>query len=227
MKIVRFHFLGFLLTGFLTGCASLTKMVPAPQSVTRTADNPTPRFIEGIEIQPETESFTLKTNSSGKTAASPVFQVHKERSASAIEWMDVYQFKYALRLNVDVELLQNQSLYRFIDQWWQVPYKMGGSTQGGIDCSAFAQTLMSAVYGVGLPRTSREQIGVTEPVAMPEIQEGDLVFFNTRGGISHVGIYLQNNKFVHASTNSGVIISDLAEPYWNKRFVRAGRIKRT
>jgi lipoprotein Spr len=58
---------------------------------------------------------------------------------------------------------------------------------------------------------------------MKEIREGDLIFFNTKGKISHVGVYLQNNKFVHASTSSGVMISDLSEPYWSKRFSCAAR----
>jgi len=56
-----------------------------------------------------------------------------------------------------------------------------------------------------------------------QLQQGDLVFFNTKGGISHVGVYLQNNKFVHASTSGGVMISDLSESYWSKRFVCAAR----
>ena len=64
----------------------------------------------------------------------------------------------------------------------------------------------------------------SQEISKESLQEGDLVFFHQRKGISHVGMYLSNNKFVHASTSMGVIISDLNEPYWTKRFVKAGRI---
>jgi lipoprotein Spr len=58
------------------------------------------------------------------------------------------------------------------------------------------------------------------------LREGDLLFYNTRGGISHVGIYLQNNKFVHAASSGGVMISDIFDPYWMKRFMGVGRVER-
>jgi murein DD-endopeptidase / murein LD-carboxypeptidase len=58
------------------------------------------------------------------------------------------------------------------------------------------------------------------------LKEGDLLFYNTRGGISHVGIYLQNNKFVHAASSEGVMISDIFDPYWMKRFMGVGRVER-
>jgi lipoprotein Spr len=97
-------------------------------------------------------------------------------------------------------------------------------TQRGVDCSAFVQTVMAGAYDLALPRTAKEQKGMTTPVERAELREGDLVFFNTRGGVSHVGIYLHNNKFVHASTSGGVTISDLDESYWAHRYLGAGRV---
>lgn len=141
-----------------------------------------------------------------------------------LEMFSISQFKYAIRLDVPVELIQNKALYDFIDDWWGVPYRMGGMTQKGIDCSAFMQTLFFGVFALKLPRTAREQKTVTEWIPMNDLREGDLVFFNTRGGVSHVGMYLHNNKFVHASTSSGVMISDLNDSYWSRKLIGAGRI---
>jgi lipoprotein Spr len=86
------------------------------------------------------------------------------------------------------------------------------------------QVFFTALYGVALPRTAREQFKTSRRISRTELKEGDLVFFNTTGGVSHVGMYLQNNKFVHASS-SGVTISDLFEDYWMKRFIGVGRVE--
>src|SRR5215218_5931046 len=103
---------------------------------------------------------------------------------------------------------------------------MGGTTKTRIDCSALMQIFFTALYGVALPRTAREQFNLSRKISRTELREGDLVFFNTTGGISHVGMYLQNNKFIHASS-SGVAISDLFDDYWMRRFRGVGRIDAT
>jgi len=122
-----------------------------------------------------------------------------------------------------VEQIQNVSLYQNIDNWYGTPYKLGGTTKDGIDCSAFVQTIFLSAFGVTLPRTAKDQYKVTRRISRTELKEGDLLFFDTRGGVSHVGIYLHNNKFVHASV-SGVTISDMFEPYYVKHFISAGRV---
>lgn len=135
------------------------------------------------------------------------------------------QFKYAIKMNVEVERLANRDLYKFIESWWGTPYRMGGSTQKGVDCSAFTQTLMSVIYGLQIPRTAGEQKVFSAVIDEAQLREGDLVFFNTRGrGVSHVGVYLQDNKFVHAASSGGVMISSLNEAYWHKRLISAGRV---
>jgi lipoprotein Spr len=105
-----------------------------------------------------------------------------------------------------------------------VPYRIGGNSKEGIDCSAFVQGLSSEAFGLTLPRTSREQADFCKEISKQDLKEGDLVFFAAGRSISHVGMYISNNKFVHASTSMGVVISDLDEAYWSRRFVKAGRL---
>lgn len=144
-----------------------------------------------------------------------------------IEYIPNYFFRYSVLLDVEVEKLTNKKLVDYVHQWYSVPYRIGGTSKEGIDCSAFVQGIAGDAFGVQLPRTAREQAAYCTEIEKKDLQEGDLVFFNTTGGVSHVGLYINNNKFVHASTSMGVVISDLDEPYWQRRFVKAGRMKST
>ena len=145
--------------------------------------------------------------------------------SAKIENASKLQIKYALLLDTEIEQIQNVGLYNGVDEWMGTRYRLGGSTKSGIDCSALVQILYVTQYGITLPRTAREQYDATERISRTNLQEGDLVFFNTVGGVSHVGIYLQNNKFFHASS-SGVTISDLFDDYWEKRFIGVGRYEK-
>ncbi len=146
-------------------------------------------------------------------------------STFKIESASKIQLKYSLLLDVEVEQLQNTALYSSIDIWYGTRYRLGGATKDGIDCSALTQITYATQYGINIPRTAREQYDATQRISRIDLKEGDLVFFNTLGGVSHVGIYLQNNKFYHASS-SGVTISDLFDPYWEKRFIGVGRYQK-
>jgi cell wall-associated NlpC family hydrolase len=137
------------------------------------------------------------------------------------------QQKMATLLQVAPSSISNISLYSFVDKWLYTPYLLGGQTSKGIDCSSFTQTLYRTVFNKQLPRTSEAQYNFATHIKNANnLHEGDLVFFNTLGGkrISHVGVYLQNNKFVSA-TNSGVLIADLSKGYWAKYFVLGGKIQ--
>ena len=143
----------------------------------------------------------------------------------ATEFCSSLQFKYAQVLNRNVELVTNTSLIGFIDDWWGTKYKYGGTTKRGIDCSSFTGLLMGSVFGFALPRTAKEQYSVCTKLSKDDMLEGDLVFFNTRGGVSHVGVYLGDGYFVHSSSSAGVTINSLNESYYSRKFIGGGRIE--
>lgn len=106
------------------------------------------------------------------------------------------------------------------------PYVPGGSSPGGFDCSGLVRYVFSQV-GIDLPHSSRAQFGQVSQIRPEELKPGDLLFFKiARSRISHVGIYVDGNRFIHAPTSGrGVSYATLSEPYWQKRFVGAGRLQ--
>lgn len=144
---------------------------------------------------------------------------------SDIEKCSEVQFKYAILMEDEVENMTNPRLIAFLEDWYGTPYKYGGATKMGIDCSAFSSLMMDSVYHLDVPRTCRSQYDAGARVSKSQLSQGDLVFFNTTGRISHVGVYLGHNKFVHASTSSGIMISDLDESYFKRRYAGAARIR--
>jgi hypothetical protein len=134
--------------------------------------------------------------------------------------------RYAYLLNVKEKEIENEKLYGFIDNWIGVPYRIGGIDKKGVDCSGFIFLLEKEVFNKDLTRTARTMAEKIKRKYEQDLEEGDLVFFDFDGQkFSHVGFYLHNNKFVHASTSKGVIISDLKDPWYYKYFTRAGSIK--
>lgn len=146
-------------------------------------------------------------------------------AAVPIENINLLNFKYAILLDVPVEALTNFPLLYYMEDWYHTPYRYGGASKEGVDCSAFTAGIITAVYSLAIPRTVREQYQATERIDKEELTEGNLVFFNTTGSVSHVGVYLFNNKFVHASTTSGVMISDLNDGYFAGKYAGAGRVR--
>lgn len=133
---------------------------------------------------------------------------------------------FANFMDVEKKDLKNEKLYFYIDNWLGTPHKMGGTTKSGIDCSGFVNNVFTEIYNEKLPRTSRDMAEQIKPKKLDKLEEGDLVFFAFGGGkIDHVGIYLQNNRFVHVSTKRGVIISNLDEIWYSKYFVKSGSFK--
>ncbi|HVS97770.1 MAG TPA: C40 family peptidase [Puia sp.] len=192
------------------------------------------QFITNISIKPDTRQDNTHSSITAMSKVTKSLESAANRTSTgtgsaAIESIPALQFKYAILENCAVEDLSNPKLLSFMDYWYGAPYKYGGTSRDGIDCSAFAFLLLSSVYGVTtLPRTSREQYESSQHIHRDELQEGDLVFFHTLSGkkhrgVTHVGVYLRNHKFIHASV-SGVMISDLSDGYYERHYVGAGRV---
>lgn len=134
--------------------------------------------------------------------------------------------KYADLLQVPSDSIKNNTLYKFIDDWYGVKYQFGGQTKDGVDCSGFCNVLFKEVYKKQLPRTTKEIAKTIKKVNKENLTEGNLVFFNIKGKKNaHVGVYLQNQKFVHASTSKGVLISSLNNPYYIKAYNKGGLLQ--
>jgi NlpC/P60 family len=201
------------------------------------------RFIEEISLTPvasldkaeakpvfnesmATRGLNIRETPAPAEEPKSISTILNSRSSSAIESATSVQLKYAILMNTEVENLPSKTLLENVDEWYGVRYRTGGNTHSGVDCSGFTVAVYASVYGFALPRVSRDQYRMCRKISTTELQEGDLVFFNTNGsGVSHVGIYLGNNKFIHASVSRGVMVNGLFEPYYIQRFIGAGRIE--
>lgn len=121
-------------------------------------------------------------------------------------------------------LASKPELLQFYNEWHGTPYRLGGTQKSGIDCSAFVQKAFVEAYQLALPRTTRQQSKQGVELGWNEAKQGDLVFFKTRRTTYHVGIYLGNKQFMHASTSKGVIISRIDNPYWASKFWQIRRV---
>ena len=121
----------------------------------------------------------------------------------------------------------NTLLYDTLETWLGAPYRSAGMSLKGVDCSGFVTCMYNCVYGLKLNgRRCSEIYNEVEKVDKSELKEGDIVFFKIRHSeVSHVGLYLGNDKFIHSSTSNGVIVSDLKEEYYQKYFYGGGRLK--
>lgn len=109
-------------------------------------------------------------------------------------------------------------------EWRGTPYRLGGNTRQGIDCSAFVQITLRDHFRVSVPRTTEYQAQMGVAVPRSDIQIGDLVFFRTGRNTRHVGFYVGQGRFLHASTSVGVTINGLDEPYWRNAFWQVRRL---
>ncbi|MEI9947333.1 MAG: C40 family peptidase [Chitinophagaceae bacterium] len=220
-----------------TSSATTAVTAPTTAAVPKTTEKQV-KFLDDISISAASSQAKEETAKATANDAVPRVSVvrpegsdvfHSNYSSSGKA--SALQIKYAALLNTTPELLvENNStlnLLEHVDEWYGTRYRMGGTTKSGIDCSAFVQTIYLSAFGVAIPRTAAEQFRVAKIISATELKEGDLVFFNTTGGVSHVGLYLANNKFVHASSSEGVKVSDLFENYYLRRYLGAGRIEKS
>lgn len=159
-----------------------------------------------------------------KTASAPPAKKTKKMPVSSSN----QSAETLLRQNIGLSArdLRQNKLYSFVLDWYGTPYKYGGCQRSGVDCSCFTVMLCEKVYGTSLPRRAEDIFKSCDHFDLRDAQEGDLVFFRIGGKkISHVGVYLRNKWFVHASTSRGVIMNSLDEAYYKKYFFCAGRLK--
>jgi cell wall-associated NlpC family hydrolase len=206
---------------------NLPAMVAVPES-NKELNNNDIEFLDNISVKP---GRVYLKKASDALEAEPVL-VRPERTdrmpdnLTDVEKSNWLQLKYSIQMDIAVEEINNIPLLQKIDEWWGTPYALGGSSKRGVDCSYFTLDVMNAIYNTNLKRTAAEQYNQSEKIDWSDLKEGDLIFFKTDASrsISHVGIYMTNNKFAHASTSQGVTISDLSEPYWQKRLYSLGRV---
>ncbi len=191
---------------FFAGCATSREVAPINNAPT---------------VQHASSSRSLSSNkeeppqkSAGNKAAKS--SAHKENCA---------------RLGVTPDSSDNARLYSESAAWLGARYQYGGNSKSGIDCSGFVYAVYKAVYGHELTRQSARMLTDNcTRINKSQLREGDLVFFRTDGKQSttpnHVGIYLKENKFIHASTSKGVVVSDLTSAYYVSKWITGGRVVR-
>ncbi len=138
-----------------------------------------------------------------------------------IEGEELYDFGGKLASGIS-----RKKVMEIILNWLGIPYYFGGTTERGIDCSAFTRQVFYSSAKILLPRTAKEQYKLGVPVRRDKLEFGDLVFFHTRrhAYVSHVGIYLGDNLFAHSSSRYGVTVSSLESKYYSSRFIGARRL---
>ncbi|MFY8003494.1 MAG: C40 family peptidase [Chitinophagaceae bacterium] len=229
LKISQLFICSLLLLTTLSSCNAFRRLTARDDSYARSnkknsADN---KEFLNIEVRPGAVVSSKHKTSGLKKSSNNLPSNNTNLPAGAIptEKASLLQIKYAILLDAEIEMLNNYALLQKMEEWWGTAYCMGGSTKNCIDCSAFTGTFMKDVYNIALPRTAQEQYLMSEKISFTDLKEGDLVFFKTQGrAVSHVGVYLVNNKFIHASTSMGVTITDLNDKYWSARWVGAGRV---
>jgi len=181
----------------------------APGAVTAPAAAPAPAAVTVADVAAPTDGADLAMWNAAPAPAGAKHLSPVRRFASGI-----IARSSAIATNL------TRSAMRFIG----TPYAFGGTSSGGFDCSGYVQHVF-AMMGVHLPRTADAQYDAAHRVAAGDMHAGDLVFFHTYApGVSHVGIYLGNDRFIHSSSSHGVSVSSLHDTYWAPRYLGAKRV---
>lgn len=147
----------------------------------------------------------------------------KKETASKQTTTPSYQV-YAQKLGFELNGNEDSKFLETVISWLGVPYKYGGCSKEGTDCSCFVNAFYKEMYNKSLPRKSEDMQQQSKKLEIKDLHQGDLVFFKIFGEkVSHVGIYVSNMHFVHATTSKGVMINSLEENYYKKYFYSAGR----
>jgi lipoprotein Spr len=229
IKILNYSLLATASLLFLGSCKTLQSISNSlkPEAKQSIAKKDNIEFLDQISVTPG-KVYVKKSSLGIEEVVDPGTSSKLDKmptNLSDVEKANWLQLKYSILMDVPVEAINNVPLLKKIDEWIGTPYYYGGSTKSGVDCSYFALDVMKGTFDIKLNRTAAEQYLQSKRINWDELKEGDLIFFKTEGPnkISHVGIYLANNKFAHASTSQGVTIGDLTDPYWQRRLYSLGR----
>ncbi|MFC3679675.1 NlpC/P60 family protein [Bacterioplanoides pacificum] len=154
--------------------------------------------------------LALTACSSAPTAPAASYRAHYSEPAKAV---------------LSDSAAAKQQLFLQYQQWQGTPHRMGGLTEQGVDCSGFVYRTFQDRFGISLPRTTARQSLTGDVITREQLRAGDLVFFKTGSKLRHVGIYLENSRFMHVSSKRGVMISGLDDYYWKDKFWHARRIE--
>lgn len=133
---------------------------------------------------------------------------------------------YSQKLGVELEGKENKELIKAMASWKGVPYRYGAASKKGTDCSGFTSQLYKEVYGKKLHRSSKDQVKDVRYISKRNLKTGDLIFFKIKSRkVSHVAVYVADNKFIHATTRKGVMVDDMDNKFYKKYYYRAGRVK--
>ena len=116
------------------------------------------------------------------------------------------------------------ALYEEYMKWEGTPYRYGGTSKRGVDCSSFVQQVYFNALGIRVPRSTKEQAKIGRWIKKSELHSGDLILFKTSYNTRHSGIYLENGKFLNASSKYGVTLSSIHNPYWREKYWQSRRI---
>lgn len=232
----KLYILLIIITGiiFYSGCASSTNSIRyAGKTTSSDNENTSVRYSSGNDENnlAQVNNASLKDTSSisedSLTADPDVIPENKEK----IDISDILR-KYGSsnssdELEADKSNARERMLMEIIE-YLNTPYKYGGNSKKGIDCSAFTKTIYEKSLSINLERSARAQYREGEVIRyMQNLKFGDLVFFNTRRWVKpgHVGIYIGDHLFAHASSSNGVTVSSLDDPYYSRRFMGGRRIE--
>ena len=192
--MTRFLVFTIICIGFLSGCTATNSYVQSDKIIQK---NETKDFIK--------EDLALNYQT---IVASEEYKniLEEQKEESTLEQEDL-----------------NQVLMDFYKEWKNVKYKYGGNSKKGIDCSAFTQRIFKEKFDLEIPRTTLTQVKIGKPIKKSELETGDLVFFKTGVRDRHVGVYMGNGKFMHASIK-GVKFTKLDKPYYKRKYWTSRRV---
>jgi len=209
----------------ISGLSSICALLVVALGIAGCAPS-SPRFGNGGKKEASgTKATNHQPRFSSKEAEEETKENDKIVDRKEVEEITSGERDFRKEKNTAIAPLDHSKMMREISKFMGVPYQHGGLSMQGIDCSGYTMIVYKNSVGKSLPRSAHDQYKFGSPVSFNDLKFGDLIFFNTTGEqASHVGIYLGDDLFAHASVSLGVTISSLQSSYYQKRYEGARRI---